>query len=388
MQRGYVFKKGGSWFVRHYETRVENGQPIRKQVCVKLADVANTSKRKAQRIAHEILEPLNSGKLNPEASRTVAEFIEHFYLPYVEQSKRPSTHVGYKWLFELVKAHLDIRLRDFHCADGNKVLQAVAKGSELSHTTLTHTKCFLSGAFKYAKQIGFIEGLNPMLDTEIPAGRKSEPTYAYTLEEIQAIMGAIPAPAKTVVAVAAFSGLRMSEIRGLKRENYDGQDIRVEQTAWRRHINEPKTTASKAPVPVLPLLKKILDTHLATAIGKTYIFEAGNGQPLNLQNLARRVIMPKLKEAEIEWHGWHAFRRGLATNLYRLGVPERTIQAVLRHANVVTTLRFYVRPSTADARAAMNRLEEVWGEIVAGNMQQSMQRQKSENVVNLKRMLG
>jgi hypothetical protein len=38
-----------------------------------------------------------------------------------------------------------------------------------------------------------------------------------------------------------------------------------------------------------------------------------------------------------EWHGWHAARRGLGTNLYRLGIPEKTIQAILRHANVSTT---------------------------------------------------
>ena len=38
-----------------------------------------------------------------------------------------------------------------------------------------------------------------------------------------------------------------------------------------------------------------------------------------------------------EWHGWHAARRGLGTNLYRLGLPEKTIQAILRHANVSTT---------------------------------------------------
>src|SRR5262249_44887378 len=34
----------------------------------------------------------------------------------------------------------------------------------------------------------------------------------------------------------------------------------------------------------------------------------------------------------IAWRGWHAARRGLGTNLYRLGVPEKTIQAILRHA--------------------------------------------------------
>jgi len=32
------------------------------------------------------------------------------------------------------------------------------------------------------------------------------------------------------------------------------------------------------------------------------------------------------------WHGWHAFRRGLATNLHALGVDDKTIQAILRHS--------------------------------------------------------
>jgi hypothetical protein len=30
----------------------------------------------------------------------------------------------------------------------------------------------------------------------------------------------------------------------------------------------------------------------------------------------------------MEWHGWHAFRRGLATNLHRLGVSDKVIQQI------------------------------------------------------------
>jgi integrase len=52
-----------------------------------------------------------------------------------------------------------------------------------------------------------------------------------------------------------------------------------------------------------------------------------------------------------------SFRRGVATNLYRIGVSARTIQAILRHSNVTTTLSFYVKTSGADAVAAMERLE-------------------------------
>jgi integrase len=58
-----------------------------------------------------------------------------------------------------------------------------------------------------------------------------------------------------------------------------------------------------------------------------------------------------------EWHGWHAARRGLGTNLYRLGVPEKTIQAILRHANVSTTNTYYIKTAAADTQAAMAKLE-------------------------------
>src|SRR5271166_6843295 len=57
-----------------------------------------------------------------------------------------------------------------------------------------------------------------------------------------------------------------------------------------------------------------------------------------------------------EWHGWHAARRGLGTNLYRLGVPEKTIQAILRHANVSTTT-YYIKTAAEDTQAAMAKLE-------------------------------
>jgi hypothetical protein len=63
-------------------------------------------------------------------------------------------------------------------------------------------------------------------------------------------------------------------------------------------------------------------------------------------------------------HGWHAARRALlGTNLYRLGVPEKTIQAILRHANVSTTNTYYIKSAADDPRAAMAKLES----LVIGN---------------------
>jgi hypothetical protein len=57
------------------------------------------------------------------------------------------------------------------------------------------------------------------------------------------------------------------------------------------------------------------------------------------------------------WKGWQAYRRGLATNLKELGVPD-TIQCILRHENVSTTQRFCIKTASAVAVDAMEKLEE------------------------------
>ena len=75
---------------------------------------------------------------------------------------------------------------------------------------------------------------------------------------------------------------------------------------------------------------------------------------MHLDNLSRRVIPPLLGDT---WHGWHAFRRGLATNLWELGVPAEVAQLILRHANVATTQAHYLRlESRGKQQAAMKRL--------------------------------
>jgi len=78
---------------------------------------------------------------------------------------------------------------------------------------------------------------------------------------------------------------------------------------------------------------------------------------LNLDALVTEVILPTLEGEKIPWHGWHAFRRELASNLHRLGVSDKVIQQILRHANVTTTINIYVKIVTQDAEDAMKKLE-------------------------------
>jgi integrase len=102
---------------------------------------------------------------------------------------------------------------------------------------------------------------NPMRGVCIPSAADGDETYAYSLEEITRMLLYLPQPAYTVAAVAAFSGLRRSELAGLLWENYNGSEIWVTRSVWEGHVNEPKTRKSKAPVPVITPLAKILDAY-------------------------------------------------------------------------------------------------------------------------------
>src|SRR3989442_13693272 len=123
-QRGYIFRKGGAWYLRYRDDILgPDGTPRRLQFCRKLADydsIRFRSKAQVKPLADEILAPLNNGRVRPESTMVVEQFVEGRYFPDAKQVMRPST---YKNAYNLWKKHLahrltGIRLRDFRTADG------------------------------------------------------------------------------------------------------------------------------------------------------------------------------------------------------------------------------------------------------------------------------
>jgi integrase len=190
-------------------------------------------------------------------------------------------------------------------------------------------------------------------------------------------------PAATVVALAAFSGLRKSEIQGLRWEDLKGNELHVQRTAWRptHVVEQTKTEASRGAVPIIPELAKHLENHRNGSPADGFIFTGAKmGRPLDLHNLANRVIRPALKKTalkkkNIPWCGWHGFRRGLATNLYELGVEAKTRQAILRHADVSVTEKHYVKPVSEVSAAAMAKFQ---GVLKAKKQERARQQRKAQ----------
>jgi integrase len=138
-------------------------------------------------------------------------------------------------------------------------------------------------------------------DVSIPRTPEPDDTYAYNLSEVKAMLAVLPEPAWTVVLTAAFSGLSKGEIRGLRWTDFNGKELTVNRIVWNSVTNEPKTKNRRAPVPAVKLLADALEAHKLRMhkLAAGPIFQAGNGEPLNLENLVNRVIKPALSRCAV-----------------------------------------------------------------------------------------
>jgi integrase len=392
-QQGQVCRRGNNWVLRYHEDRVIDGAVKRVRTTEHLGSYEDYPFRSKEQVREAlqdrinlILLPINvkSGGAVVNRTFTLDEFIEHSYFARLqwrldvpagnELHIEPSTIKSYRDIFKKhVKPSLiaKIKLRDFTPRDGQRFLEHLDQN--LSHQTHMRIKNFLSGVFSWAITDGMFQNSNPMDETKA-GGRtkKSDPTlltlrerkirasneHAYTLEEVADMLDKLPEPARTVCAVAAFTGLTRSELRGLKWEDFDGETISVKRKVVGDYVGAPKTEAREAGIYVVPLLQKILKKYKEDYVpGKEgWIFRGDKYlRPLDLDNVSRRVIPQFIDGA---WFGWHAFRRGLGTRLNEAGVDDKDIQSILRHADVSTTMAYYILPNVQRAQAGMKKLEK------------------------------
>ena len=115
-------------------------------------------------------------------------------------------------------------------------------------------------------------------------------------------------------------------------------------------------------MPVIGIVKRCLDAHLKRNSGDGYIFHGEDPQkPINSAHLTWDEIVPAMRKAGIEWHAFHALRRGLSTILQDdPDVKELTISHILRHSTKslrTVAGRHYIKPSLPLMRAALEKVE-------------------------------
>jgi integrase len=381
MQNGQLIKGNQSWFIKFYQ----DGKRVQRKLASREEypdeqDIAPVFQR--------FMADVNTGggrkRFVPNSRTSLREFVTTKYFPDAEKELRGSTLRGYKAIWN---NYIDgrvgkMRLSDIRTFELQEAMDDIVTSSPLKKASLFRVKTFMSAVFSEAIRCGLRgrDNTNPVTEVKV-RGRKGErktETFAYSLDDIKTILGSLTEPSKVLMAVAAYSGLRRGEIVGLQWADYTGKAIWVRRNICfgqrgEMSVELPKTESSEAPVPVIAPLRKILDAWKSKAdmTEGCWIFQAGFTRkqhpetlldaasltPLSPQNALRDVIAPALEKAGIEWHGFHAFRRGLATNLRALGVDDLTIKEILRHSDVSVTRASYIKRVDEKSVEAMGRLE-------------------------------
>jgi integrase len=188
-----------------------------------------------------------------------------------------------------------------------------------------------------------------------------------TRKEIKAIVEAAKGRWRPLLLAAIFTGLRASELRGLRwvDVDFDKRELHVRQRADRYHdIGKPKSDAGERTVPLTPILVNTLrEWKLACPKSKLgLVFPTGAGNVEAHSNIVHRGLAPTLVAAGVvvseigpegkpimqaKYTGLHAFRHFYASWCINrradggLELPAKVVQERLGHSSITMTLDVY-----------------------------------------------
>jgi len=362
-QSGSLMERSGSIYVRYY-TRDAEGKPTRRVefLCEKDEKHHSFTAKPVLKLLADFQRRINADS-RPQMEVLVTDFWDQTYLPFIQANRRPSTVDGYRQLWEgQLKPHFAQRsLSEYQTHHAHEFLTKLA--ARYGKRSLDHLRWLASGVFKLAMNKGLIQR-NPWQDVVIDAKvRQPAEKQHYTLEEIIAILNALAekVDCQLIMALAFFAGLRQSEIRGLKWEDFrevEGQ-VHVQRTFVRRYLGEPKTKTSNRFVPLIPYLQQLLAIwHQQCGKPESgWLFpNQTNERPVNLRDRARLYIKPTLAAAELRWKGYHAGRHGYGTLLTELTGNLVAAKEGLGHSSLVITGAVYDQKKPKALAAGMRKL--------------------------------
>src|SRR5262249_34043997 len=134
--------------------------------------------------------------------------------------------------------------------------------------------------------------------------------------------------------------------------------------------------------PIIEPLARVLEALRETDGNPTSgpILRGPSGRPLDLHNLANRVVIPCLQRCVVchepkadhkqanhdfqqdpalpRWHGWYSLRRGVATAVADLS-NSLAAKGLLRHSSLSTTERHYIKDLPESTLQGMKLLESL-----------------------------
>jgi integrase len=183
------------------------------------------------------------------------------------------------------------------------------------------------------------------------AGRHEQRANIPTKDEIRALLAKTSElwrpnePWRALIAVALFSGLRASELRGLSWDcvNLDAKTVEVRRRAdFRGVLGSPKSKAGRRTVPLASYAVNVLKAWRLACPQSELVFPSARGGVIVISEVHRQwnalleaAGLPRLR------YRFHDLRHAFASLMIDQGWSSKKIQVVMGHANIATTMDIY-----------------------------------------------
>ncbi len=208
---------------------------------------------------------------------------------------------------------------------------ASRRESNLAPATVNRELAFLKRVFNVAIASGLAD-TNPVKPVRLFKENNQRVRFLDD-DEQQALAAEVPdIDDWSTVVVALHTGLRRGEQFGLRWEHVDfATGI----------LTIPRSKSGEARrVPMNDTVRAVLRA-LPSRLKSQWVFPSDTGEtPLDAQNFLNRVFLPAVRRAGISNFRWHDLRHTFASRLVMAGVDLRTVQKLLGHKSIMTTLRY------------------------------------------------
>jgi integrase len=370
--------KGNFWWVRMRVDVFVEGVRTRRQERVKLGAISKMSYRDAQRAAKEHEVRLNQGLVIAGSGVTFSEFVETIFESITLPLLASTTQTSYCCTIKkyLMPVFADTCLGMMTHMNLQRYFSGLARHG-LHHDTVLKVRDALSCIMRAAEQYEFISK-NPMEGLKLPPDKTSRKGKPYiTPDQFKKLVELLPEPYATMIYVAIWTGLRVSELAALKWRNVHDNTITVEERYSRGDWAKPKTKSSAATIGIEPhvvarilLLKTLtVDVRAGRAVRRYRVVKRDgpddlvfqsvkDGKPMQDGNVLRRYIKPAGRALGIPFVNWQCLRTSHATWLVQAGADPKSVQGQMRHSRISTTMDIYAQTVPEAQRHALRRLSE------------------------------
>jgi integrase len=241
------------------------------------------------------------------------------------------------------------------------------KGKRLSPKSVANYLGVLSTLLNFAVRKKWL-AVSPMSAVDIPAHKIIEIGDAPIAElhflephEVRRLVDATGEGGyrlldRALYTMAAYTGLRQGELRGLRWQHvdFDGPTVHVLEGVTRGTQRSSPKGKRRRSVPLAPTAAQaLLDLRLDSAWTRPEepVFATpSTGKPMNRTDLMERYRAALIAAKLDPGFSFHDLRHTFGTAMARQGVPVGTIQAWMGHADLATTqLYMHYAPKARDA---------------------------------------